>query len=57
MTECVTTVMKLPGCTVRIHKPILSAEERARRYEEIKKAMVEVKKELIRNAIARGESI
>lgn len=47
MTECVTTVMKLPGCTVRIHKPILSAEERARRYEEIKKAMVDMKIEML----------
>ena len=49
MTECVTTVMKLPGCTVRIHKPILSAEERARRIEDIKKAMVEMKIEMLEN--------
>lgn len=34
--------------TVRVHHPNISAEERARRIEEIKKAMVEVKKELIR---------
>ncbi len=47
MAECITTVMKMPGCTVRIHRPILSAEERARRIEEIKKAMVEMKIEML----------
>ena len=48
--EYTTTVMKLPNCTIRVHKPILTPEERARREEEIKKAMIEVKKEMIRNA-------
>ena len=32
---------------VRVHRPQISEEERARRIEEIKKAMIIVKKELI----------
>ena len=34
---------------VRVHRPQISEEERARRIEEIKKAMVEMKKEMIEN--------
>ena len=32
---------------VRVHRPQISEEERAKRIEEIKKAMIIVKKELI----------
>lgn len=55
--EYITTTFQGKGFTAIIHKPILTEEERAKRIEEIKRAMVEVKKEMIRNAIARGESI
>ena len=34
---------------VRVHRPQISEEERAKRIEEIKKAMVEMKKEMIEN--------
>lgn len=32
------TIFKFPGMTVRVYRPILTDEERARRMEEIKKA-------------------
>ena len=44
------------GYVVRVHRPNISAEERARRIEEIKKAMIEVKKEMIRNDLLRSKS-
>lgn len=34
---------------VRVHHPNISAEERARRIEDIKRAMIEMKKEMIEN--------
>jgi hypothetical protein len=40
-----------------IHRPDISEEERARRIEEIKKAMIEVKKEMIRNAQKLNQDI
>ena len=55
--EYITTTFQGKGFTAIIHKPILTPEERAKREAEIIKAMVEVKKEMIRNAIAKGESI
>jgi hypothetical protein len=39
----------MKGYTAIIYHPNISEEERARRIEEIKKAMIEVKKEMIRN--------
>lgn len=55
--EYITSTMKLPYCTVIVHKPILPPEEKARRIEEIEKAMIEVKKELIRNERMKGERV
>lgn len=55
--EYTTSTMKLPYCTVIVHKPILPPEEKARRIEEIKKAMIEVKKEMIRNAQKLNQDI
>lgn len=40
-----TTEYKDEKCTVRIHRPILSAEERELRINEVKKAMVRFYKE------------
>jgi hypothetical protein len=40
-----TTEYKSKGCTVRIHRPILTKEERERREKEIKLALVQFAKE------------
>lgn len=45
MTEYLVTEYKDENCTIRIHKPILSAEERRAREEEVKKALVQFEKE------------
>ena len=34
------------GCIVRIHRPILTDEERKKREEEVKKALIELYKEV-----------
>lgn len=39
------TEYKDEKCTVRIHRPILTAEEKSKRIEEVKKAMVRFYKE------------
>ena len=40
-----TTVLKMDGCIVRVHKPILTATERKAREEEVKEALVNYIKE------------
>jgi hypothetical protein len=35
----------MDGCVVRVHKPILSAEERFTREKEVKKALIRYYKE------------
>lgn len=40
MDEYVTTVVRKPNYIAVIHKPILSPEERKRREDEVKKALV-----------------
>lgn len=40
-----TTEYKGENCTVRIHRPILTAEERKAREDEAKKALVRFYKE------------
>lgn len=39
------TEHKSDKCTVRIHKPILTAEEREARVQDVKKALVKFYKE------------
>ena len=34
-----TKIVQVGNCTVRIHRPILEAEERSRREEEVKNAL------------------
>ena len=41
MIEYVITVYTNENSIVRIHKPILTEDERSRRIEEIKKALIE----------------
>lgn len=45
MTEYQVTEYKGKNCTVRIHRPILTEEERKAREEEVKKALVRFYKE------------
>lgn len=45
MTEYQVTEYKNDKCIVRVHKPILTVEERKAREEEIKKALVKFAKE------------
>ncbi len=45
--EYTTTTFQGKGFTAIIHKPILTEKERARRIEEIKKAMIEIKIEML----------
>ncbi len=54
--EYTTTIVYGKGYTATVYKPILSPEERARREEEVKKAMIEMKKEMMRNANNKGEN-
>ena len=46
--EYITTVHKGNGYTAIVHKPILTAEEKERRLNEVKKALVEFGKEIYR---------
>lgn len=39
--EYITTVHKGKGYIARVHKPILTEEERARRIKEVEKALIE----------------
>ena len=54
--EYTTTVVYGKGYKAVVHKPILSPEERARREAEVKKAMIEMKKEMMRNADNKGKN-
>lgn len=51
MIEYLTTVYKDENCIVRVHKPILTEEERNRRIEEVKKALIEF--EIARRSIKK----
>lgn len=42
--------------TVRVHHPTISEEERARRIEDIKKALIEFEKERIRNGLQNNKA-
>ena len=42
--EYITTVHKGKGYIARVHKPILTEEERARRIKEVEKALIEFAK-------------
>lgn len=48
MIEYQTTEYKTEKCIVRVHKPILTEEERKKREEEVKKAIIEFEKEIRR---------
>ena len=48
-TEYIVTEHKCENYTVRIHKPILSAEEEHRREERIKSALIQFGRERMRN--------
>lgn len=50
MTEYITTEYKVKGAIVRIHKPILTEEERARRLKDVEAALIEFAKERMRRA-------
>ena len=45
MTEYKVTEHKSENCIVRIHRPILTAEERKAREEDVKNALVKFYKE------------
>jgi hypothetical protein len=49
MVEYKTTVHKCDGCTVRIHRPILTKEERDKREKEIKLALSQFGRERMNN--------
>ena len=49
VTEYIVTEHKLEKCTVRIRRPILTAEERAKREEAIKAVLVQFGRERMRN--------
>lgn len=49
MIEYTVTEYKYPNCTVRIHKPILTPEERRKREAVVRKALVEFGRERMRN--------
>ena len=51
MPEYKVTVYEDEKCIVRIHKPILTAEERKAREAEVKKALVQFEIERRRNRI------
>lgn len=40
-----TLVFKGEGCTVRVHRPILTKEEQRKREEELKKALCRFERE------------
>lgn len=44
----ITTVHRGKGYIARVHKPILTEEERARRIEVVKEALIEFAKERMR---------
>ena len=44
-------IMKMPGCTARIFRPVLTEAERAKRMKEIEKAAEKVLKEAMRGAM------
>lgn len=46
--EYITTVHKGKGYIARVHKPILTEEERARRIKVVKEALIEFAKERMR---------
>lgn len=48
-TEYIVTEHKGKNYTVRIHKPILTAEEEHRREERIKAALIQFGRERMRN--------
>ena len=49
MTKYDTTEYKMKGCTVRVHRPILSEEEYKSRENEVKKALREFGKEMLKS--------
>ena len=49
MTKYQVTTYETDNCIVTIRKPILTAEERKIREEEVKKAIVRFEKERIKN--------
>lgn len=49
MTKYETSVHKGNGCIVRVHKPILTKEEHLAWEHNIKNALVEFTKEVIKN--------
>ena len=49
MTRYQVTVHEDENCIVRIHKPILTAEERKKREEEVKAALVQFGRERMKN--------
>ena len=51
MPEYKVTVYEDEKCIVRIHKPILTEEERRAREDEVKKALVQFEIERRRNRI------
>lgn len=48
MAEYQVTEYKTDKCTVRIHKPILTKDERKAREDEVKKALVRFEKERLK---------
>jgi hypothetical protein len=53
MTEYRTTVYEDDMCIVRVHKPILTAEEYKVREQNVKKALAEFGKALINKGVCR----
>lgn len=49
MDKYIVTEYKYDNCTVRIHKPILTAEERRKREERVKEVLAEFGLERMRN--------
>ncbi len=47
-TKYITTVHECENCIVRVHRPILSAEERKSRENEVRKALVQFGRERMR---------
>ena len=53
--EYVTTVAYGKGYKTIVRKPILSPEERAKREEDVKKAMIDMKIEMLNNERRKDE--
>jgi len=47
-------IMKMPGCTAKIYRPILSDEERAKRMKAIEKAAAKVLIEAMKGEAKRA---